>query len=58
MPASVNSGAWSRVKGTSTKIDEIANRAGVTVDTVRFYERVGVPSAGTDGVRLSEVRPR
>jgi DNA-binding transcriptional MerR regulator len=40
------------------KIDEIANRAGVTVDTVRFYERVGVPSAGTDGVRLSEVRPR
>jgi DNA-binding transcriptional MerR regulator len=32
------------------KIGEIANRAGVTVDTVRFYERVGVlpPPARTE----------
>src|SRR3954447_20002888 len=32
------------------KIGEIAGRAGVTVDTVRFYERVGVlpPSARTE----------
>jgi DNA-binding transcriptional MerR regulator len=32
------------------KIGEIANRAGVTVDTIRFYERVGVlpPPARTE----------
>ena len=32
------------------KIGEIANQAGVTVDTVRFYERVGVlpPPARTE----------
>jgi DNA-binding transcriptional MerR regulator len=38
----VNSGVWSRVKGYSVRIGEIANRSGVTVDTVRFYERLGV----------------
>ena len=42
MPSSVNSGVWSRVKGLRMKIGEIASQAGVTVDTVRFYERVGV----------------
>jgi DNA-binding transcriptional MerR regulator len=32
------------------KIGEVANQAGVTVDTVRFYERVGVlpPAARTE----------
>jgi DNA-binding transcriptional MerR regulator len=32
------------------KIGDVANRAGVTVDTVRFYERVGVlpPAARTE----------
>jgi DNA-binding transcriptional MerR regulator len=29
-------------QGTGMKIGEVANQSGVTVDTVRFYERVGV----------------
>jgi DNA-binding transcriptional MerR regulator len=36
------------------KIGELANRAGVTVDTVRFYERVGVlppPARTASGYR-------
>ena len=36
------------------RIGEIANRAGVTVDTVRFYERVGVlpaPARTASGYR-------
>jgi DNA-binding transcriptional MerR regulator len=38
----LKSGQWSRVKGAQMKIGEVAKRAGVSVDTVRFYERVGV----------------
>ena len=50
MPRSVNSGPWSRVKGEGMKIGEVAGAAGVSVDTVRFYERVGVlpPPARTE----------
>jgi DNA-binding transcriptional MerR regulator len=42
MRRSVDSGLWSRVKGSSHEDGEVATQAGVTVDTVRFYERVGV----------------
>lgn len=42
MLVKVDSGVWSRVKGWMMRIGEIADRSGVTVDTVRFYERLGV----------------
>src|SRR3954447_9998410 len=57
MPYIDNSGVRSRVKGHSVKIGQIAKRAGVTVDTVRFYERVGVlpePARRPSGYREYE----
>src|SRR2546423_14774756 len=40
--SSVESGVRSRVKAVAMKIGQVARDAGVTVDTVRFYERRGV----------------
>jgi DNA-binding transcriptional MerR regulator len=38
----LDSGLKSRVKGDVVKIGEVARNAGVSIDTVRFYERRGV----------------
>jgi DNA-binding transcriptional MerR regulator len=42
MPVSLKYRVGSTVKGFVVKIGEVAKRAGVTVDTVRFYERSGI----------------
>lgn len=58
MPGSVNSGVWSRVKGRRVRIGEVAKHAGVTVDTVRFYERIGVlPAAARTGSGYRDYEP-
>src|SRR5262245_15412129 len=57
MPYIHNSGVRSRVKGHDVKIGQVAKQAGVTVDTVRFYERVGVlpePARRPSGYREYE----
>ena len=40
--ANVESGLRSRVKGAAVKIGQVASAAGVSIDTIRFYERRGV----------------
>jgi DNA-binding transcriptional MerR regulator len=42
MDGTVQSRLRSRVKGCVVKIGEVARQAGVSVDTVRYYERRGV----------------
>ncbi len=40
------------------RIGEVANRSGVSVDTVRFYERLGVlPAARARALRLPDYAP-
>src|SRR6266516_4376669 len=51
----LDSGLRSRVKGKRVKIGQVAREAGVSIDTIRFYERRGVlpaPERRPSGYRM------